>query len=141
MHVRPVIRTRRCLWTPAALIALAVMSGLPGPSNAQTAPELSARADSTTDGTPTVSGTAISDFPEFPAFPAFLPQLLRGRFVRVGGRRVHVVDRGAGEPVVLVHGFGGWVWTFRDIVGPLSAHRRVIAVDLLGFGQIGRAHV
>ncbi len=69
-----------------------------------------------------------------PAFPAFLPDALCGRFLTVDGRRIHVVDRGGGAPLVLLHGFGGWVWTFRDCIGPLSAHRRVIALDLLGFG-------
>ncbi len=71
---------------------------------------------------------------ERPEFPGFLPASLRGEYIRVGDRRLHVVDRGAGDPVVLLHGFGGWVWTFRGVVDSLARDRRVVAVDLLGFG-------
>jgi pimeloyl-ACP methyl ester carboxylesterase len=45
------------------------------------------------------------------------------------------VDRGAGEPVLLVHGFplDHTMWDAQ--IGALSKHARVIAPDLRGFGQ------
>ena len=36
--------------------------------------------------------------------------------------------------MVLVHGFGGNADHWRKNIGPLSAHGRVFAIDLLGFG-------
>jgi pimeloyl-ACP methyl ester carboxylesterase len=51
------------------------------------------------------------------------------------GGRIHVVERGQGPPVVLLHGFmlssALWAHQLRD----LAAHHRVIAPDLRGHGQ------
>jgi pimeloyl-ACP methyl ester carboxylesterase len=50
--------------------------------------------------------------------------------VVVAGRRIHYVARGAGEPLVLVHGLGAsWRWWERNI-GPLAERYRVYALDL-----------
>jgi pimeloyl-ACP methyl ester carboxylesterase len=58
------------------------------------------------------------------------------RDVTVRGRRLRYVDlgAGAGPPLFLVHGTGGsWQSWLLNLVD-LSRHRRVIAVDLPGFG-------
>jgi pimeloyl-ACP methyl ester carboxylesterase len=65
-----------------------------------------------------------------------LPDDLRHHFVDVAdGGRVHVVERGRGRPLVLLHGIlltsGLWVHQLRD----LADHHRLIAVDLRGQGQ------
>lgn len=120
MSLRPDFRfipRRVAVAALAALVALA--GGGPGARRCDASPRAVAAAAPVTGA---------------PAFPEFLPPALRGVYVRVGAHRIHVVDRGAGPPVVLLHGFGGWVWTFRDVVGPLAEGRRVIALDLLGFG-------
>jgi pimeloyl-ACP methyl ester carboxylesterase len=58
-----------------------------------------------------------------------------GRLLDVGGRRVHVVERGDGPPILLVHGFGASTEDYEDFVlEPLAESRRAIAVDLYGFG-------
>jgi pimeloyl-ACP methyl ester carboxylesterase len=58
-----------------------------------------------------------------------------GRLIDVGGRRVHVVERGEGVPLLLIHGFGGSTDDFEEFVlEPLARSRRAIAVDLFGFG-------
>lgn len=64
-----------------------------------------------------------------------------GRFVEVGGRRIHVVERGSGPPVVLVHGAYGGVqdWTATGIVDELARTHRVIAFDRPGHGWSERA--
>ncbi len=65
-----------------------------------------------------------------------LPDDLRHHFVDVeDGGRIHVVERGQGPPLVLLHGImlssALWVHQLRD----LADHHRVIAVDLRGHGQ------
>jgi 2-hydroxymuconate-semialdehyde hydrolase len=63
--------------------------------------------------------------------PADLP----GRMIEAGGRQVHVVEAGAGEPMVLVHGFAGSTFDWEEHVMPaLAASHRAIAFDLLGMG-------
>jgi len=45
-----------------------------------------------------------------------------------------IVDEGDGTPIVLVHGLPGSVRDFRWLAPHLSAHARVVRVDLPGFG-------
>jgi haloalkane dehalogenase len=60
-----------------------------------------------------------------------LPQ----RDVEIAGFNVHLVDAGAGFPIVLVHGSPASSILFRHQIARLSHSFRVIAPDLLGFGQ------
>lgn len=63
-----------------------------------------------------------------------------GRFVQVGGARVHYVQEGAGPDVVLIHGASG---NTRDmtfgLVPRLREHYRVTAFDRPGLGFTDRA--
>jgi pimeloyl-ACP methyl ester carboxylesterase len=57
------------------------------------------------------------------------------RFARVNGWRMHYIDEGSGDPVVLLHGNPTWGFLYRDFVGPLvAAGHRVIVPDMIGFG-------
>jgi len=57
------------------------------------------------------------------------------RFMRVNGYRMHYVDEGAGEPVLLLHGNPTWSFLYRKFIPPLvAAGFRVIAPDHIGFG-------
>src|SRR5216684_2970613 len=59
----------------------------------------------------------------------------RPNFARVNGWRMHYVDEGLGDPVVLLHGNPTWGFLYRDFVAPLTqAGRRVIIPDMIGFG-------
>jgi pimeloyl-ACP methyl ester carboxylesterase len=59
----------------------------------------------------------------------------RPRFARVNGWRMHYVDEGAGDPVVLLHGNPTWGFLYRDFVEPLTrAGHRVVIPDMIGFG-------
>lgn len=69
---------------------------------------------------------------------------MRGEFIDVAGTRIYYYaagSRGAGDPIVLVHGFptSGHVWG--DLVSLLPAGRRVVVPDLPGHGRsdAGRA--
>lgn len=58
----------------------------------------------------------------------------RHRFVELPGLRVHVAEAGAGEPVVLLHGFPQHWWGWREVLPVLAKDYRVIAPDLRGAG-------
>jgi pimeloyl-ACP methyl ester carboxylesterase len=58
-----------------------------------------------------------------------------GRFVDVPGGRLHVVDRGQGPALLLVHGLAGQLCHFTyGIVDQLATEYRVVAVDRPGSG-------
>ncbi len=48
---------------------------------------------------------------------------------------LYAEEYGHGTPVLLVHGLGASVFTWRRIVRPLARNHRVIALDLKGFGR------
>jgi pimeloyl-ACP methyl ester carboxylesterase len=63
------------------------------------------------------------------------PPTYDDRYVEVGGKKVRYWDEGEGPAVVLVHGLAASVefWVYN--IGALGSPRRVIALDLLGFGR------
>lgn len=63
-----------------------------------------------------------------------------GRFIEVDGLQVHYVDRGAGEPVVLLHGNGSMIQDFQSsrLLEMAAKKYRVIAIDRPGFGHTAR---
>jgi pimeloyl-ACP methyl ester carboxylesterase len=65
-----------------------------------------------------------------------LPQLdgVTHRTVAARGLRFHVAEAGAGEPVVLLHGWPQHWWTWRRVVPLLAPHARLVMIDLRGFG-------
>jgi len=58
--------------------------------------------------------------------------------IRVDGRRIHVDARGAGEPLILLHGFGASTYLWEPVIDELAKRRRVVAIDLNGFGWTER---
>ncbi len=73
--------------------------------------------------TPDERFTGIPDYP-------FAPHWLD-----VDGLRMHYVDEGAGDPVLLLHGEPTWSFLWRRIIPPLASRARVVAPDLIGFGM------
>jgi pimeloyl-ACP methyl ester carboxylesterase len=74
----------------------------------------------------------------FRSFDQVRREVPRSRFVRVGDQLVHVEQAGAGEPVVLLHGFGGSTYSWRKVMPALARAHRVVAIDLNGFGYTQR---
>jgi pimeloyl-ACP methyl ester carboxylesterase len=62
-----------------------------------------------------------------------------GTLARLGAPEAPIklfyTDQGQGTPMLLIHGFGANIFTWRHIVPELAHDHRVIAVDLKGFGQ------
>jgi pimeloyl-ACP methyl ester carboxylesterase len=69
--------------------------------------------------------------PEYGAAPS--------KFVEIEGMRIHYRDEGAGSPLVLLHGFGSSLYTWDGWVRQLAGTRRLIRLDLPGFGLTGPA--
>src|SRR5262249_9760332 len=64
-------------------------------------------------------------------------------FLDSGGVRIRYVERGAGEPVVLLHGYAEDIemaWIETGILEDLSKDHRVIAFDLRGHGRSAKPH-
>lgn len=56
------------------------------------------------------------------------------KFVTVDGTRLHFLIRGAGRPVVLIHGNPGSSQDWTRLFGPLAANHKAIAFDRPGHG-------
>jgi pimeloyl-ACP methyl ester carboxylesterase len=63
-----------------------------------------------------------------------------GRFLDVEGVRLHYIERGNGDPLVLVHGNGTMIqdFTVSGIVDDLASRYRVIVIDRPGYGYSTR---
>jgi pimeloyl-ACP methyl ester carboxylesterase len=69
-----------------------------------------------------------------------LPLGVPGRLLVVGGHRVHVVERGDGPAVLLVHGTGGTTLDWEGyVLDTLAQRHHVVALDLYGMGFSERA--
>lgn len=59
----------------------------------------------------------------------------KSRYVEVLGSKMHYVEEGSGDPILLVHGNPASSYIWRNIIPHLAFVGRVIAVDLIGFGR------
>jgi haloalkane dehalogenase len=57
------------------------------------------------------------------------------RWVTVKGSRMHYVEHGSGDPILLVHGNPTSSYLWRNVIPRLSAAGRCIAPDLIGMGR------
>lgn len=74
-------------------------------------------------------GPTRGDAPSIPAVPGFTHS-----FIESPGITTHVAQIGAGEPVVMLHGFPQHWWQWRTIGAALGDQYRVICPDLRGAG-------
>jgi haloalkane dehalogenase len=56
------------------------------------------------------------------------------RYADVNGFRMHYVDEGRGEPVIMLHGNPTWSFYFRELIQGLSGRYRAVAPDHIGCG-------
>jgi haloalkane dehalogenase len=68
-------------------------------------------------------------FDGLPGFP-FEPH-----YVEQDALRMHYVDEGSGEPVLLLHGEPTWSYLYRKVIPPVAEVARVVAPDYFGFGR------
>jgi haloalkane dehalogenase len=58
----------------------------------------------------------------------------QSRFFDRGGLKLHYIDEGSGEPVVMVHGNPSWSLYYRELAKALRGSHRVVALDHIGMG-------
>lgn len=65
-----------------------------------------------------------------------------GKFAEFDGVRIHYIDRGKGEPIVLLHGGSSNLesWVSTGVVAALAREFRVIAYDARGQGKSSSPH-
>ncbi|MBF6063906.1 alpha/beta hydrolase [Nocardia terpenica] len=59
---------------------------------------------------------------------------VRHGFAQIDGLRLHYAEAGAGEPLILLHGWPQHWWEWRHVLGPLARKYRVICPDIRGLG-------
>jgi haloalkane dehalogenase len=57
------------------------------------------------------------------------------RYLDQDGLRMHYVDEGDGDPVLLLHGEPTWSFLYRTMIPPLAQVARCVAPDYFGFGR------
>lgn len=57
------------------------------------------------------------------------------KFVEVHGSKMHYIEAGQGDPILLLHGVPTSCYLWRNIIPHLSPLGRCIAPDLIGFGK------
>jgi len=57
------------------------------------------------------------------------------RFFDLDGARIHYVDEGSGETVLLLHGNPAWSFLYRKIIAALKSDFRCVALDFPGYGM------
>jgi pimeloyl-ACP methyl ester carboxylesterase len=57
-----------------------------------------------------------------------------GQVALIDGEKVHYTDCGSGPALLLIHGFGANTCSWRLVTPSLASDRRVVALDLVGFG-------
>jgi haloalkane dehalogenase len=68
-------------------------------------------------------------FKDLPGY-AFEPH-----YLHQDGLRMHFVDEGGGDPVLLLHGEPTWAFLYRKMIPRLAGIARVVAPDYFGFGR------
>ena len=56
------------------------------------------------------------------------------RYLKTDNFDIHYIKEGRGDPVILIHGGGMWLYSYRDIIPELSRAFTVYALDMPGYG-------
>jgi hypothetical protein len=70
-----------------------------------------------------------------PVDDARFGQMFRSESARVGQMKIHYMDGGSGDAVVLLHGWPQTWFEWRELMPDLAQRYRVIAPDLPGLGE------
>ena len=82
---------------------------------------------------PAAAYDGASMIPAAETFEGAFP--FQARFSTAPGFRMHYVDEGSGEPIILLHGEPTWGYIYRKFIPSLAESWRVIVPDHMGFGK------
>jgi haloalkane dehalogenase len=68
----------------------------------------------------------------FAGLPGFA---FKPRYLDAGGARMHYLDEGRGQVLLLLHGEATWSYLYRKLIPELAWKHRVVAPDFVGFGR------
>jgi haloalkane dehalogenase len=68
----------------------------------------------------------FEDLPDYPFEP---------HYAEIDGMRMHYLDEGQGDPILLLHGEPDWSYLYRKMIPILAPAFRVVAPDYFGFGR------
>ena len=57
------------------------------------------------------------------------------RYLDQDGLRMHYVDEGSGDPVLMLHGEPTWAFLYRRMIPTITDVARAVAPDYFGFGR------
>lgn len=84
------------------------------------------------------SATGVQAIPE----PAISPEFpYESHYAEVFGSRMHYIEQGAGDPILLLHGNPTWSYIWRNVIPHLSPLGRCIAPDLVGYGRSAKPDI
>jgi pimeloyl-ACP methyl ester carboxylesterase len=72
-----------------------------------------------------------------------VPEAVDGSFLGADGTRINYIVQGAGEPVILIHGYtvdSDWNWRVPGILDSIARDFRAIAMDVRGHGKSAKPH-
>jgi haloalkane dehalogenase len=69
---------------------------------------------------------------DFTPDPSLFP--FESRYFESSVGRIHYVDEGSGQPILMLHGNPTWSFLYRNLIKPLRDGFRCVAVDYPGFG-------
>jgi haloalkane dehalogenase len=58
----------------------------------------------------------------------------KSHYFESGGQKIHYLEEGSGETLVMLHGSATWSYLFRDVIKDLMDSYRCLVPDLPGFG-------
>ena len=64
-----------------------------------------------------------------------IPSGITSQLVEIDGRRIHYLEAGSGETILLLHGWPTSAYLWRNLMLPLAETHHVVALDLPGFGH------
>jgi pimeloyl-ACP methyl ester carboxylesterase len=89
----------------------------------------------TSEKQPAAEVKSSTENPQQAASPALPPPNFKNQMANVNGVNIHYVIGGAGEPLVLIHGFGQNWFMWNRLLPALSKSFTVIVPDLRGIGE------
>jgi len=63
-----------------------------------------------------------------------IQKFAKGKFVTVDGKKIHYIEAGNGQPIILIHGFLYHTVMWKNNINALAEKFKVYAIDLWGWG-------